>query len=126
MAARCFVDCHMLYLSPAWHRVGTKNLLVGKQGIVPLQAFLDPPAGCSWDCKEMASGPEMLNASLFLSCRLGRFEHKLKFLWGVTLYVVPLYSQVITLICKTLWCVTGVICFTFAGCDLIQAAPSCI
>lgn len=113
-------------LSPAWHLVDTKTLLVGERGTVIVQAFLDPAAGCSWDRKEVASGPEMLNASLFFLCRLGRFEHKLKFLWGVTLYVVPLYSQVITVICKTLWCVTGVICFRFAGCDLIQAARSCI
>lgn len=91
-----------------------------------MQAFLDLAAGRSRDGKGMASGPEMLNASLFFLCRLGRFEHKLKFLWGVTLYMVPLYSQVITVICKTLWCVTGVICFTFAGCDLIEAAWSWI
>lgn len=91
-----------------------------------MSAFLDPANGCFWDSKEAASGPEMLNASLSLSCRLGSFQCKLKFLWGVTLYVVPLYSQVITVICKALWCVTGAICFGFAGCDLIQAAQFCI
>lgn len=68
----------------------------------------------------------MLNASLSLSCRLGSFLCKLKFLRGVTLYVVPLYSQVITVICKAPWCVTGATCFIFAVCDLIQAAQFCI
>ena len=90
-----------------------------------MEAFLDPATGCSWD-REVASGPEMLNASLSLSCRLGSFQCKLKFLWGVTLYMVPLYSQVITVIYKMLWCVTRATFCGFAGCDLIQAAQSCI